>query len=76
MRRAVTLLRFWRKSERNNIFEKASPIILWAYIFGFNKQMKDGKIPGWSNIFQFYKDGIHLNEPVLILLLRVFYNVI
>jgi hypothetical protein len=26
-------------------------------------QMKAGKIPGWSSICQFYKDGIHLNEP-------------
>jgi hypothetical protein len=26
-------------------------------------QMKAGKVPGWTSIYQFYKDGIHLNEP-------------
>jgi hypothetical protein len=26
-------------------------------------QMKSGKVPGWTSIYQFYKDGIHLNEP-------------
>jgi hypothetical protein len=26
-------------------------------------QMKAGKVPGWTRIYQFYKDGIHLNEP-------------
>jgi hypothetical protein len=26
-------------------------------------QMKAGQIPGWTSIYQFYKDGIHLNEP-------------
>lgn len=28
-----------------------------------HEQMKAGKIPGWTSIYQFYKDGIHLNEP-------------
>lgn len=26
-------------------------------------QMKAGKVRGWTSIHQFYKDGIHLNEP-------------
>jgi hypothetical protein len=26
-------------------------------------QMKAGKIPGWTSVHQFYKDGIHLNDP-------------
>ena len=25
-------------------------------------QMKAGKVPGYTSIYQFYKDGIHLNE--------------
>lgn len=28
-----------------------------------HQQMKAGKVPGWTSIYQFYKDGIHLNEP-------------
>ncbi|MGC9036251.1 MAG: hypothetical protein ACP5K7_10540, partial [Verrucomicrobiia bacterium] len=28
-----------------------------------HKQMKSGKVEGYTNIYQFYKDGIHLNEP-------------
>jgi len=26
-------------------------------------RMKAGKVPGWTSVYQFYKDGIHLNEP-------------
>ncbi|MBE0542528.1 MAG: hypothetical protein IH623_14295 [Verrucomicrobia bacterium] len=26
-------------------------------------QMKAGKVRGWTSVHQFYKDGIHLNEP-------------
>lgn len=26
-------------------------------------QMKAGKVPGWTSVYQFYRDGIHLNEP-------------
>ncbi len=28
-----------------------------------NAQMKAGKIPGWTSVHQFFRDGIHLNEP-------------
>jgi hypothetical protein len=28
-----------------------------------HEQMKAGQVPGWTSIYQFYKDGIHLNEP-------------
>lgn len=28
-----------------------------------HQQMKAGQVPGWTSIHQFYKDGIHLNEP-------------
>ena len=27
-----------------------------------NAQMKAGKVPGYTSIYQFYKDGIHLNQ--------------
>jgi hypothetical protein len=26
-------------------------------------QMKAGQVSGWTSIYQFYRDGIHLNEP-------------
>lgn len=28
-----------------------------------DNQMKAGQVPGYTSIYQFYKDGIHLNEP-------------
>lgn len=28
-----------------------------------HEKMQSGKVPGWTSIHQFYKDGIHLNEP-------------
>jgi hypothetical protein len=28
-----------------------------------DEQMKAGQVPGYTSIYQFYKDGIHLNEP-------------
>ena len=28
-----------------------------------HSQMKAGRVPGWTSIYQFYRDGIHLNEP-------------
>lgn len=28
-----------------------------------HRQMKAGEVPGWTDVRQFYKDGIHLNEP-------------
>jgi hypothetical protein len=28
-----------------------------------HQQMKSGQVPGWTSIYQFYRDGIHLNEP-------------
>lgn len=28
-----------------------------------HREMKAGNVPGWTSVYQFYKDGIHLNEP-------------
>lgn len=28
-----------------------------------DEEMKAGHVPGYTTIYQFYKDGIHLNEP-------------
>jgi phage head maturation protease len=28
-----------------------------------HRRMKAGEVPGYRSIHQFYKDGIHLNEP-------------
>ncbi len=54
------------KEVRNETTFLKKPVLLIPVGHTFselNKQMKDGKVAGWSNIFQFYKDGIHLNEP-------------
>jgi len=54
------------KEVRNETVFLKKPVLLVPVGHTFaelNKQMKEGKVPGWSNIYQFYKDGIHLNEP-------------
>ncbi|MDX1950641.1 MAG: hypothetical protein SFY81_00570 [Verrucomicrobiota bacterium] len=28
-----------------------------------HREMRAGRVAGWTSIYQFYKDGIHLNEP-------------
>lgn len=46
--------------------ELSKPVLLVPVghvLADLNLQMKAGHIPGWTNIYQFYKDGIHFNEP-------------
>jgi hypothetical protein len=38
-----------------------------------NVLMKEGKIPGYTTIYNFYRDGIHLNEPGSYLVACTFY---
>jgi hypothetical protein len=57
-----TLLREVRKETASL---KNPPLLVpVGYVMAeLHEQMKAGKIPGWTSIYQFYKDGIHLNEP-------------
>jgi hypothetical protein len=57
-----TLLRETRRATPN----LRKPVLLIPVgdvLADLHTQMQAGKIPGWKSIYQFYKDGIHLNEP-------------
>lgn len=56
-----TLLKEVRKE--TGFLKKPVLLVPVGYVFAeLNESMKDGKIKGYSNIYQLYKDGIHLNE--------------
>jgi hypothetical protein len=46
-------------------FLKHPPLLVpVGYVLAdLHTQMKAGKVPGWTNVYQLYKDGIHLNQP-------------
>jgi hypothetical protein len=45
-------------------FLKKKPLLVPVghVMSALNAQMKAGKVPGYTSIYQFYKDGIHLNQ--------------
>lgn len=45
-------------------------------MYQLNQQMRAGQVPGYSNIFQLYTDGIHLNDVGAYLVACTFYAVI
>lgn len=57
-----TLLREVRKATP----ELKKPVLLVTVgqvLADLHAQMAGGKVRGWTSVHQFYKDGIHLNEP-------------
>jgi hypothetical protein len=56
-----TLLREVRKE---TVFLRKRPLLVpVGYVMNeMNAQMKAGRLPGYTSIYQFYRDGIHLNE--------------
>lgn len=49
--------------KETGFLKKPALLVPVGYVFAeLDEQMRNGKIKGYSNIFQLYKDGIHLNE--------------
>jgi hypothetical protein len=56
-----TLLREVRKE--TPLLKKRPLLVPVGYVMNeMNEEMKAGKVPGYTSIYQFYKDGIHLNQ--------------
>jgi hypothetical protein len=56
-----TLLKEVRKE--TGFLKKPVLLVPVGYVFAkLDEQMRDGKVRGYSNVYQLYKDGIHLNE--------------
>jgi hypothetical protein len=54
-----------REVRREAAFLKKPPLLVPVghVLADLHRQMKAGAVPGWTDVRQFYKDGIHLNEP-------------
>jgi len=53
-----------REVRREASFLKKQPLLVPVghVMEALHAQMKTGQVPGYTSIYQFYKDGIHLNE--------------
>ena len=50
--------------EKNPFLKKRPLLVPVGHVMAaIDLLMRQGKVPGYTSIYQFYKDGIHLNEP-------------
>ena len=53
-----------REARKETAFLKKKPLLVPVghVMNALHAEMKAGRVPGYTSIYQFYKDGIHLNE--------------